>query len=179
MIESGQLTHRAGTRNARLIDINDLDALTQKIQDEPSICPVCEKPARPGREWHAECLRTPRGRAIIAQGSWDRLDPKQRRRRMSQLLASHLTPEGVARWYWRRHKSTKLYGRLGREYGIQGAADGIEAGRAKGGRHPLSTPEQQQEMYRLSLEGRSIREIAEAVFGDARYRNRVHRFLQR
>jgi len=68
---------------------------------------------------------------------------------------------------------------LGRRYGHKGAAAGIEAGQALGGRSPSSTPEQQQEMYRLAKEGLSNRAIAEAVFGDRRFKNRVHRFLHR
>ncbi len=68
---------------------------------------------------------------------------------------------------------------FGRWNGHKGAAAGIEAGRAKGGRPPACTPEQQVEMLRLSKQGFSTREIAAAVFGDARFKDRVARFLAR
>jgi hypothetical protein len=66
---------------------------------------------------------------------------------------------------------------LGRWNGVKGAAAGVEAGRAKGGRPPKATPEQKQEMLRLSNEGLSSRAIAEQVFGDRRFFMRVQRFL--
>jgi hypothetical protein len=68
---------------------------------------------------------------------------------------------------------------LGRWGGKQGAAAGIEAGRAKGGRPPIMTPEQQQQMLRLHRDGLTHREIAREVFGDARLKDRVTRFLNR
>jgi hypothetical protein len=70
----------------------------------------------------------------------------------------------------------RVFGRLG---GKKGASHGIEAGRAKGGRPPKSTPEQQQAMLLLDREGLSTRDIAEHVFGDPRYKDRVARFLRR
>ena len=70
---------------------------------------------------------------------------------------------------------------LGRWNGSKGAAGGIEAGRAKGGRPPKMTPEQQVEILRLDggIHEKSTREIAEIVFGDRRYYKRVQRFLAR
>ena len=67
----------------------------------------------------------------------------------------------------------------GRWNGHLGAAAGIEAGRAKGGRPPKMTPEQQQEIMRLDAAGTTTRAIAAAVFGDERYKDRVARFLRR
>ena len=64
-------------------------------------------------------------------------------------------------------------------YGRLGAAAGIDAGRAKGGRPPKSTGLQQQQMLKLYGEGKSVREIAREVFGDERFKNRVHGFLHR
>jgi hypothetical protein len=68
---------------------------------------------------------------------------------------------------------------IGRWNGHLGAADGIDAGRAKGGRPSTITPEQAVEILRLDKEGLSVRLIAAEVLGDARLKNRVHRFLQR
>jgi len=67
-------------------------------------------------------------------------------------------------------------GRIG---GRLGAAAGIEAGRAKGGRPPLLTPDQQLQILELDKIGHSSREIAEIVFGDSRLKDRVLRFLHR
>lgn len=67
----------------------------------------------------------------------------------------------------------------GRWNAWKGAAAGIEAGRAKGGRPANMTPEQQQEILRLHQLGRSTREIAKLVFGDAGLHLRVFRFLRR
>jgi hypothetical protein len=63
--------------------------------------------------------------------------------------------------------------------GPKGAAAGIEAGRAKGGRPALLTPDQQLQILRLDKAGHSSREIAEIVFGDGRLKDRVLRFLRR
>lgn len=83
------------------------------------------------------------------------------------------------RWAHRRFGTTKYYGHLGAAYGHMGAEAGIEAGRAlRGGRPPAATPEQQQEMLLLGRQGLPVREIAQRVFGDERYKNRVHRFLR-
>jgi hypothetical protein len=77
---------------------------------------------------------------------------------------------------WTRRSQLRWQGRQG---GAKGGPAGIEAGRAKGGRPPISTPEQQQEMLRLDREGLSKRVIAERVFGASRYKDRVARFLNR
>jgi hypothetical protein len=78
----------------------------------------------------------------------------------------HWTPRSGQRW-------------AGRANGSKGAVAGIEAGRAKGGRPPKATPEEQQEMLSFDREGLSSRQIAAAVFGDARLYKRVQRFLNR
>ena len=67
------------------------------------------------------------------------------------------------RWYgrWNAHK---------------GAPGGIEGGR-EGGRPPKATKEQAAECWRLREDGRSSREIAQAVFGDARLYKRVLRLF--
>lgn len=73
----------------------------------------------------------------------------------------------------------------GRWNGHKGAAAGIEAGRAKGGRPAKWSADDdeqarmQQEILRLDQDGLTTRQIAEAVFGDARYKDRVARFLIR
>ena len=46
------------------------------------------------------------------------------------------------------------------------------------GRPPLSTERERDDVRRLAKEGASIRGIAEAVFGDRRYRGRVERILR-
>jgi hypothetical protein len=68
---------------------------------------------------------------------------------------------------------------LGRWNGKYGAFAGKEAGRAKGGRPPKATPQQQQAMFALNSQGKSSRAIAAEVFGDRRYHKRVQRFLNR
>lgn len=68
----------------------------------------------------------------------------------------------------------KWYGRWNAH---KGAAGGIEGGR-EGGRPPKATKGQAVECWRLHAEGRSTREIAAAVFGDARYKDRVARLLR-
>lgn len=74
--------------------------------------------------------------------------------------------------FWSGRKLQVWKGRLA---GPKGAADGA----AKGGRPPISTPEQQQQMLELLNAGRPIREIALVVFGSERYKNRVHNFARR
>jgi hypothetical protein len=81
-------------------------------------------------------------------------------------VARSLPPRARQRW-------------LGRWGGKQGAAAGIEAGRAKGGRPPKATPEQQQAMLRLLERGASYRTVARIVFGHARFKNRVAAFANR
>lgn len=66
---------------------------------------------------------------------------------------------------------------LGRWAGPKGAEAGRTGG-AKGGRPTKATPEEQVAMFRLANEDRSLREIAELVFGDARYKDRVARYLR-
>jgi hypothetical protein len=72
---------------------------------------------------------------------------------------------------------------LGRWGGIKGAADGIEAGRAKGGRtRKWASDDQeqgqlQQHVLALHDQGLSTRDIAERVFGDRRLYLRVWRLL--
>jgi hypothetical protein len=72
---------------------------------------------------------------------------------------------------------------LGRRGGPLGAVDGIEAGRAKGGRTRkwATTDVEQGSLQRRILEldsaGRSTREIAETVFGDRNLHLRVWRLL--
>ena len=65
----------------------------------------------------------------------------------------------------------------GRWNAHKGASGGIEGGR-EGGRPPKATKEQSAECWRLSKDGRSTRDIAAAVFGDARYKDRVARILR-
>jgi transcriptional regulator with XRE-family HTH domain len=126
-------------------------------------------------------LREPgvRGQGARWLFSDEELDLIAERMQKAPTAALHADPRGRATWYFHRFRSTRLYGRLGTDAGALGAADGIEAGRAKGGRPPKSTPEQQQEMLRLDKAGLGTREIAERVFGDSRFKNRVHRFLNR
>lgn len=66
---------------------------------------------------------------------------------------------------------------LGRWGGSKGGAAGIEGGR-EGGRPPTATREQSEEIWRLRDEGHSVREIATAVFGDGRFKDRVARILR-
>jgi hypothetical protein len=87
-------------------------------------------------------------------------------------------PRRKAEWQMSRHSYPGLPKNT-RGFGVLGASDGIEAGRAKGGRRPKARPEQQQEMLRLDREGYSSREIADQVFGDRRFYKRVQRFLAR
>jgi hypothetical protein len=47
------------------------------------------------------------------------------------------------------------------------------------GPRPLATPEEQARVVALAGEGKSLRAIAEAVFGDRRLKDRVHRILTR
>jgi len=68
--------------------------------------------------------------------------------------------------------------KLGRLHGHKGAAAGIDAGRAKGGRKRRWLHGQQQAVLDLDQQGKSTRDIAVAVFGDARYKDRVARFLR-
>jgi hypothetical protein len=67
----------------------------------------------------------------------------------------------------------------GRWNGHKGGPSGIEAGRAKGGRPPLLTPDQQVQILTLNKQGLSSRKIAETVLGEARLYKRVQRFLLR
>ena len=60
-----------------------------------------------------------------------------------------------------------------------GAAGGIEAGRAHGGRRPKLESGQAEEMLRRLKNGESFRAIAAAVFGDARFKDRVARYAKR
>jgi hypothetical protein len=76
-----------------------------------------------------------------------------------------LTPEGRVKF-------------LGRVNGHKGTIGGIDAS-GLGGAPPVSTPKQQQLMYELHGQGQSMRVIAELVFGDARFKDRVARFLNR
>jgi DNA-binding XRE family transcriptional regulator len=82
----------------------------------------------------------------------------------------------VRRWSGRTRQV--WYGRWngwkGKKFGI----DGLEHARAKGGRPPNMTDEQQK-ILELHREGLSTRKVAEAVFGDARLKDRVARFLRR
>lgn len=93
------------------------------------------------------------------------------------LLLDFTDLRAKARWYLRRFESTKLFG-------VLGAAEGIEAGRAKGGR-PVrwgtaeETAAKQRRILELDREKRSTREIAVDVFGDERQYLRVWRFLNR
>jgi hypothetical protein len=61
----------------------------------------------------------------------------------------------------------------GRWNGCLGGLDGRE-----GGRPPKATPAQAAEVWRLHGEGRSTREIAAEVFGDARFKDRVARIVR-
>jgi hypothetical protein len=89
------------------------------------------------------------------------------------------TRSGGMENFARSHPSARVRQRLlGRAGGVKGAAAGIDAGRAKGGRPPNATPAQQRWMLALDRAGWSTRAIAEEVFGDARFKNRVWRFLQ-
>jgi hypothetical protein len=81
-------------------------------------------------------------------------------------ISSHYSGRARQRWH-------------GRWSGHLGAAGGIEAGKAKGGRTPKATPEQQSQMYELMRQGLSSRAIARIVFGEARFYYRVVRFARR
>ena len=48
----------------------------------------------------------------------------------------------------------------------------------RGGRRPRSSREERERVIALAEEGASQREIAEVVFGDARFRGRVERILR-
>lgn len=65
----------------------------------------------------------------------------------------------------------------GRKHGQQGGPAGIHAGR-EGGRPVFATREQAAAVWRLRDEAQTYRSIAEAVFGDARYKDRVARILR-
>jgi hypothetical protein len=62
----------------------------------------------------------------------------------------------------------------GRWNGRHGGLDGRE-----GGRPPKATSAQAAKVWRLHGEGRSTREIAAEVFGDARFKDRVARIVRR
>jgi transposase len=94
---------------------------------------------------------------------------------MNELYAD---PRRKAEWVRARHTYPGLPPNT-RYYGYLGAGAGIEAGRAKGGRKPKATPEQQQQMLCLDRDGLSLRAIAEKVFGDRDLYKRVERFLAR
>src|SRR3954453_9989037 len=47
------------------------------------------------------------------------------------------------------------------------------------GRPPKSTAEERRDVYSAAMDGMTLREIAELVFGDPRYKDRVARILRR
>jgi hypothetical protein len=122
------------------------------------------------------------GRQLVGVGSgaWFFTDGELEliRHRMSRApsVSIHTDPRRRADWYHRRFGSTKMYGRLGATSGHLGAAAGIEAGRRKGGRPPAASEEQREEMKKLLSEGKTVREVAADVFGDAALYGRVHRY---
>jgi transposase len=71
----------------------------------------------------------------------------------------------------------KWHGRWSGHKGAAGGIEGREGGR-EGGRPPKATKEQAAECWRLHAEGRSTRQIAAEVFGDARYSERVRRIVR-
>jgi len=104
------------------------------------------------------------GAGFCSHECWGKYRWKYRGETISDDLVS--LRSGRARQQWR-----------GRQAGPRGAAGGIEGGR-EGGRPAKATKEQAVECWRLHSEGRSYRQIATAVFGDARYKNRVARLLR-
>ncbi|HWQ23899.1 MAG TPA: helix-turn-helix transcriptional regulator [Gaiellaceae bacterium] len=65
----------------------------------------------------------------------------------------------------------------GRWGGAKGAIAGFEKGKPGPGRPATASREQVEEVRRLRRQGKSYRQIALAVFGDVRLKNRVHRIL--
>lgn len=137
----------------------------QKKKGRVVACRKCGK-----EEWRYDCQLTNEHGEFCSRECWNAyrwangiaLDPD----RLVSLSPHVVTGRSRQRW-------------LGRWNGKKGAAAGIEAGRAKGGRRPTMTPDQQVQIHRLANEGRSTREIAGIVFGDRRYYKRVQRFLAR
>lgn len=103
------------------------------------------------------------GAGFCSHECWGKYRWKHRGETISDNLVS--LRSGRARQQWR-----------GRQAGHRGAAGGIEGGR-EGGRPPKATKAQAAECWRLREEGRSSREIAQAVFGDARLYKRVLRLF--
>lgn len=137
----------------------------QKKKGRVVACRKCGK-----EEWRYDCQLTNEHGEFCSRECWNAyrwangiaLDPD----RLVSLSPHVVTGRSRQRW-------------LGRWNGKKGAAAGIEAGRAKGGRRPTMTPDQQVQIHRLANEGRSTREIAGMVFEDRRYYKRVQRFLAR
>lgn len=80
----------------------------------------------------------------------------------------HSDPRKRGKWYHGRHKSTKLYGHLGK-------VAGIEQGYRNIGRPPSSTHEQKLRVLALLDSGMTDRAISADVYGDSRFYKRVQR----
>jgi transcriptional regulator with XRE-family HTH domain/AcrR family transcriptional regulator len=112
---------------------------------------------------------------FIKRANFDRFKQEEWPRRW-KAVEDNLAAWGAYPPGWSRQSRLRWQGRQG---GPRGAAAGIEMAWRSLGRPPLSTPEQQQEMLRLHREGLPSRKIAESVFGDPKYKDRVRRFLNR
>jgi hypothetical protein len=91
---------------------------------------------------------------------YDRSSEEYRRFHRAKMTATmnaiYADPRRKAEWVMSRHSypglrpNARSFGVLGASFGVLGAGAGIDASRAKGGRKPKATPEQQQAMLRLA-----------------------------
>ncbi|MBA2642808.1 MAG: hypothetical protein H0U82_07780 [Actinobacteria bacterium] len=105
------------------------------------------------------------GAGFCSHECWGKYRWRNRGETISPDVVSLVRGSARQKWYgrWNAHK---------------GAAAGIEGGR-EGGRPAKATKKQAAKCWSLHGEGRSTREIAAIVFGDARYKDRVARIVRR
>jgi hypothetical protein len=139
----------------------------------------CSRPCRDADRWRFRTARVQITCEQCGRGHWVK-SPYYRQQRFcsSTCWASwrkvwaiktlKLLPGSV------RQKLAGVRGHEGAEHGIDGFHHGHE-----GGAPPKSSGSEQQRMYEMLQTGRSYREIAAEVFGDAKYYKRVERFAHR
>jgi hypothetical protein len=138
--------------------------------------PVGGNPKCKGKVWRYDCELEQKGQQHEIEGWFCSYECHAERRTAhtwpgaEDKSSTFLTPAGRQKF-------------LGRVNGHKGAAAGIEAGRAKGGRTRKwgSTDEEtstlQAKIYELSKAGLSSRDVSERVFGDRGKYKRVQRLL--